>query len=95
MTDSKPDKPTIEYPAPWGYKVIGTDESAVRAAVQECLDASLARDTGDREFELGLSRESKGGKYLSLSLNVVVVSEAERDGIFRALKDHPDVLMVM
>jgi putative lipoic acid-binding regulatory protein len=95
MTDPKPKKPVIEYPAPWGYKVIGTDESALRSAVQECLDASLVRDTGDREFELGLSRESKGGKYLSLSLNLTVVSEEERDGIFQALRNHADVLMVM
>lgn len=95
MTDPKQDKPTIEYPAPWGYKIIGSDEQAMRTAVQECLDQSLVRETGDREFELGFSRESKGGKYLSLSLSLTVVSEEERDGIFTSLKKHPAVLMVM
>jgi len=95
MADPKQDRPLIEYPAPWSYKVIGTDEDAVRAAVRESLDAGLLPDTGDREFQLGLSRESRGGRYLSLHLSLTVLSEEERDGIFRALKAHPDVLLVM
>jgi putative lipoic acid-binding regulatory protein len=95
VTDPKQEKPVIDYPTDWGYKIIGTDEEALRAAVQQCLDDSLVPETGDREFELGFSRQSRGGKYLSLSLNLSVVSEDERDGIFRALKSHPDVLMVM
>ena len=95
MTDPKQEKPIIEYPVEWGYKVIGTDEQVVRNAVKECLDAALYRETGDREFELGLSRASKGGKYLSLSLTLVVMTEEERDGIFRAMTGHPDILMVM
>lgn len=95
MTDPKQDKPIIEYPVEWGYKVIGTDEDVVRDAVKECLDAALYRETGDREYELGLSRASKGGKYLSLSLTLVVMTEEERDGIFRAMTGHPDILMVM
>jgi len=95
MTDAKPDKPLIEYPCEWGYKVIGTNEEAVRAAVQKSLDTCLTSNSGDREFSLGLSKESKGGKYLSLGLTITVLDEGERDGIFQTLKDHPDVLMVM
>jgi len=95
MTDPKQEKPTIEYPCEWSYKVIGTDEDAVRAAVQQSLDACLTPNSGDREFSLGMSRESKGGKYLSIGLTLTVLNEDERDGIFKTLKDHPDVLMVM
>ena len=95
MNDPRDDKPKIEYPCEWAYKVIGTGEEAVRAAVQASLDACLTPNSGDREFSLGLSRESKGGKYLSLGLTLTVLDEDERDGIFRALKEHPDVLMVI
>ena len=95
MTDPKPDKPVIEYPCEWSYKVVGTNEDAVRAAVQTSLDTCLTPNSGDREFSLGMSRKSKGGKYLSLGLTITVLDEGERDGVFRTLKDHPDVLMVM
>ena len=52
-------------------------------------------NTGDREFELGQSRTSKGGKYVSLSLNLTVQDEAERDAIFAALTSRPEILMVI
>jgi putative lipoic acid-binding regulatory protein len=63
--------------------------------VKECLETCLNRNTGDREFEIGLSRSSKGGKYVSLSLNLTVEDEAERDGVFAALKSRPEILMVL
>ena len=95
MTDLNSQKPVVEYPCPWGYKVIGPEEESMRAAVKECLDTCLNSNTGDREFELGHSRSSKGGKYVSLSLNLTVQDEAEREAIFEALTSRPDILMVI
>lgn len=95
MTDLNSQKPVVEYPCPWGYKVIGPEEESMRAAVKECLNSCLNSNTGDREFELGQSRSSKGGKYVSLSLNLTVQDEAERDAIFAALTSRPEILMVI
>ncbi len=95
MSAADQQKPVVEYPCPWSYKIIGPDEEAMRTAVRECLDRHLARDSGDREFELGQSRVSKGGKYVSLSLNLTVQDQAERDALFVALSECPEILMVI
>jgi uncharacterized protein len=95
MTDAGSQKPVVEYPCPWGYKVIGSEEISMREAVKECLESCLNALSGDREYELGHSRSSKGGKYVSLSLNLTVQDEAERDAIFAALTSRPEIVMVI
>jgi putative lipoic acid-binding regulatory protein len=95
MSEANNRKPVVEYPCLWGYKVIGQEETSMRGAVRECLDTCLQPNSGDREFELGLSRSSKGGKYVSLSLNLTVQDEAERDAIFAALTKRSEIVMVI
>ena len=95
MTEKDKGKPLVNYPCLWGYKIIGPDEEAMRSAVKLCLDACLKDNTGDREFELGQSRTSKGGKYISLSLNLTVQDEVERDAVFAELTNRPEILMVI
>ena len=81
------DTPALEYPRPWAYRVIGTDESRIRQAVTETL--------GDAEYELELSNSSSGGKYISMNLETVVASEEARNSIHAALTNHPAVKMVI
>ena len=88
-------QPVVEYPCQWGYKVIGPDEDAMRSAVKLCLEHCLKENSGDREFELGQSRTSSGGKYVSLSLNLKVQDESERNAVFEALTKRPEILMVI
>ena len=95
MSEEKNKKPLVEYPSPWGYKVIGLEEDSMRGAVKECMETCLNQNSGDREFELGMSRSSSGGKYISLSLNLTVQDEAERDAIFQALTSRPEIVMVI
>ncbi|MEN8006308.1 MAG: DUF493 domain-containing protein [Candidatus Krumholzibacteriota bacterium] len=95
MSPTNNEKPVVEYPCRWGYKVIGPDEEAMRSAVKVCLDHCLNDNSGDREFELGQSRTSRSGKYVSLSLNLKVQDEAERDAVFAALTKRPEILMVI
>lgn len=95
MSEDKKQKPVVTYPTPWGYKVVGPDEEAMRAAVKETLDDCLTPESGDRPYEVGHSRTSSGGKYVSLSLNLTVLDEAERDGIFHALKQRPEIILVI
>ena len=95
MSEEKNQKPVVDYPCLWGYKVIGLEEESMRGAVNECMETCLNRNSGDREFELGMSRSSKGGKYISLSLNLTVQDEAERDAIFQTLTNRPEIVMVI
>ena len=80
-------KPEIEYPTRWGYRVIGPDAQAVRAAVGEVL-AGL-------EFELEESHRSPGGKYQAFAVQLVVRDEEERLGLFEAFKRHPAIVYVL
>jgi len=88
-------KPEIEYPCPWDFKIIGTDEDALRVAVADCLKRALSVAPGQREFELSASRSSVGGKYVSLRLNLMVMDEAERNGVFHSLAEHAEIRMVL
>jgi len=80
-------KPDIKYPCPWGYKVIGLDEQALRAAVHDCLP--------DIDPQLTVSRTSASGKYVSLNLTVTVTDETHRNAVFAALANHVDIRLVI
>ena len=70
-------KPEIEYPCTWTYRIIGSDEQAIREAVRRLL--------GDAGYVLTPSNTSATGKYVSLVLKLVVIDEQQRLGISRDL----------
>jgi putative lipoic acid-binding regulatory protein len=79
-------KPEIFYPCPWNYRIIGSDELQMRAAVREIV--------GQVAYTLELSNQSRGGKYRSLDLELVVVDEAQRLGLFDALRKRAEIRFV-
>ena len=93
MNNANNQKPKIEYPCQWGFKVIGTDEETVHVAIRNCLSECLDED--DRPVDIGGSRVSGGGKYVSVGLTVEVLNEEERNIIFQALADRPEIKMVI
>ena len=80
-------EPELTYPRTWTYSVIGTDKERIRALADEVLS--------DRPYLLEAGNESKGGKYVSLRLEVHVKDEADRDAIFQSLKDDPSIKMIL
>ncbi len=76
-------EPEIGYPTPWGYRIIGEDEQALREAVSSVL--------GELDHVLRQGNTSKGGKYRTLILELVVFSREQRLAIFQGLRDHPSV----
>ncbi len=99
MSDPNKQKPTIEYPCQWGFKVIGNDEETLRTAISECLEECIRGFDGeqaqDRPVQFGDSRTSGAGKYISVGLTVEVMTEDERNIIFCSLADRPEVKMVL
>jgi len=79
-------KPEITYPCAWSYRVIGADETRLRAVIGQVI--------GNAEHSLRLANESSHGRYRSLALEVIVRDEEHRNAIFRALGRHPDVRFV-
>lgn len=80
-------EPGVEYPCQWTYAIIGTDEKSIREAVAEILK--------DKKYDLSLSKKSKGGKYVSMTTEVLVSSEEERNKIFSLLGKNPAVKTVI
>ena len=85
--DSEKRKPVIEYPTKWDYKIIGTDVDKLLKAVEEA--------TPGLKYEVKPSNISKGEKYYSLNVTVLVPSEVVRDLVFQKLSEQPDIKMVI
>lgn len=81
------ERPNIDYPCPWTYRVIG------RQAV--LLQAAIATILGRRRYVVSEGNHSSGGRYHSLELAVIVEDQDERDWIFQRLKTHEDVAWVL
>ena len=80
-------KPEIEYPCSWVYKVIGTDEHSLRSAIETVL--------GSDNLLITNSHASSGGKYISLNAEVIVQDEETRLRGYQNLKNHAAVKVVM
>lgn len=79
------DKPRIDYPCVWEYRVIGTDTEALQLAIREVIGAA----------EHSLKPGNRNGKFLSLSLEIEVRDEAERNRIHREIGAQAVVRMVL
>ncbi len=79
-------KPEINYPCQWSYKIIGHDKELVRDAAESVFEG--------KQYLLTYSKSSRTGKYHSWAAELVVDSEVMRNSLFQALQKHPDVKMV-
>lgn len=82
-----PHKLNLDYPCKWTYKVIGPHPEKLREAILEVLQK--------RASTIIPSHTSRTGKYHSLTVDLQVNSEEDRNRIYRGLKDHPEVKMVL
>lgn len=81
----------IEYPCRFPIKVMGERvEGFVHAVttVAKAFDPSF--DAGAVEL-----RESKGGKYLGVTITITATSRAQLDELYRTLSTHPMVKVVL
>ncbi|QOP46602.1 HP0495 family protein [Sulfurimonas paralvinellae] len=77
----------LEYPCNWCYKVIASEKETLEKAVKDVIE--------EREHKLTTSNTSKGGKYVSMNLDLLVHNEDDRQFIYDALKRHQDIKMVL
>jgi len=76
----------ISYPCSWSYNIIGLDKDMVKEAITTVTAG---------EYTLNYAHASRTGKYHSWSLTLEVNSEAERNTLFMALKNHPQIKVVI
>ena len=87
MTEKKEKKFEIEYPCAWIYKIIGSDQEDMTAAVSEIIQ--------DRACSITLSRSSETARYHCLNVEVMVESDSHRQIIYEALKSHRAIKIVL
>ena len=81
------EKPEIEYPCTWVYKVIGSDQELLKEVIMTaCAPASV---------DIAYSNSSSKGTYHSLNASLVVEDEKMRLQIYDLLKNHPAVKFVL
>lgn len=81
----------IEYPSLFPIKVMGTKVDGLVHAITviaEHFDPTFDAST----IEL---RESKGGKYLGVTITVTATSREQLDELYRTLSTHPMVKVVL
>ena len=84
-------KSLIDYPCDFPIKVMGPNEPGFVDAM-----VFLARQFDPDWQEASLERrESKGGKYLGLTLTLHVLSREQLDEVYRTLSSHPLVKVVL
>ena len=82
-----PDRPEIEYPCTWVYKVIGEDCSLLKdVIVSTCSPLSV---------KISHSHASPKGKYHSLNAEVEVPSEEVRLKLYKTLTSSPAVKIIL
>lgn len=80
-------RPKIDYPCEWEYRLIGPDEEGLHKAAAEVLKT--------KQYTLFFSNISKAGKYVSFALKTTVTDEKERNNIYVSLRRHPAIKSVI
>ena len=87
MNDFEGEQLDLEYPCHWEYRVIGGDEAAMRAAIEEVM--------AGRRHEVMAGGASAGGKWLTLIVTLEVVDEEERLALYEGLRNHEAIKIVL
>lgn len=87
ILNARDEKLQLEYPCNWSYKLIASEVEALKQAITDVID--------EREHKLIHSKNSKGGKYVSMNLDMLVHNEDDRNFIYEALKAHQNIKMVL
>ena len=77
----------LTYPCQWNYKVI------IESHVEIITVATFV--LGEREHTVRKSNNSKGGKYKSHNVSLLVHNDDDRLEIFHQFKSHDNVKMVL
>lgn len=87
IINDREEKLELTYPCSWCYKLIASEKEALEEAIRDVID--------EREHKLTHSNRSRGGKYISMNLDMLVHNEDDRNFIYEALKAHQHIKMVL
>ncbi len=85
-----PERPKINYPTDWGFKIIGRDKVALEKCIKEIMKLE-----GNKKHLCSIGNQSKTGKFTTYNATCSVGNEEERNRIFKYFEEHDDVEMVI
>ena len=88
---STPKETIIIFPCEFPIKVFGQSQQGFAQAVIEVV---VQHDPEFKPASIEM-KSSKQGRYISLTCTVCATSQEQLDNIYRALCDHPMVVMVL
>jgi len=88
MTDQES---LIQYPTDFPIKIVGVNQEGFEAAIAQVLRAH-APDFDVSSIQV---RESRAGKYLSISATITARSRSQLDALYLELTQHPMVRVVL
>lgn len=80
-------KPKIDYPCTWQYKIIGESATEITRLVKEHVC--------EKGYILTNSNVSSGGRYISMSLELIVNSDERRLELYKLLAADSTVKVVL
>jgi putative lipoic acid-binding regulatory protein len=87
MIDLNNHKLELDYPCEWKYKIVIRSEQNINPIIKEILEI--------REHKISKSKASSKGKFESFSLELIVHSDEDRQGIYKILGEHQHIKMVV
>ena len=82
-------KPVLTYPLDYTFKVMGKQEHGFREYVRQLFHRVLAQEISLDSIS---EQPSKGARYLSVSVTVVLLSEEQRRRVYEALHKERRIL---
>jgi uncharacterized protein len=89
MNKQAENKPLIEYPTVYTFKVMGKQEHGFREYVRQLFKRALGIEVSQDSIS---EQPSSMGKYLSVSVSVYLLSEDQRRAIYSQLYKERRVL---
>lgn len=87
MIDLNQHKLELEYPCDWKYKLVVLHDKNIKNIIQDVLN--------DRKHGITPSKQSSKGKFKSYTLELLVHNEEDRIELYKILKDHEHIKMVI
>ncbi len=81
----------ISYPLEFPIKVMGLNQPGFLPA----MTAVFRKHAPDFDPSTIVSRPSREGKYVSLTMSIMARSREQLDALYRELSDHPMVTMAL
>lgn len=86
-----PEESALQFPCSFPVKAFGADDSDFQQVVYTLTKPHVPELTMD---DLS-AKQSSGGRYLSVTVNIIAQSQTQLDAIYQALSDDDRVLMAL